>query len=110
MATKNTLAKYQADTSFDYQQPATGFDYTVPNDKGTVILDPAGVLATGSITMQENPSNGDVVRVSTSQAITALTVAANVGQSIKNAPTTLAAGGKFAYVYRAANSTWYVYP
>lgn len=103
------FTKWQSETGFDFQTPTTGFTYTVPDGTGKVILDPAGTLATGTITMPAKPNNGQIVRVSTSQTITGLTVSANSGQSIKNAPTTLAAGGNFRYIFRTTNTTWYVY-
>lgn len=92
----------------DYQVPLTGFSITPI--AGKTILNPAGTLATGTITMPATPFDGMMVRVSTTQTITSLTVSANTGQSISNAVTTLAAGGRLGYIYRAANATWYIDP
>lgn len=99
-----------ADKSYSYQAPATGFSITIANNITSLILDPAGTLATGTIAMPATPIDGQIVRASSSQIITTLTVAASAGQSIKNAPTTLAAGDTFAYIYRSTNTTWYRYP
>lgn len=94
-------------TNADYQVPTTGFSITISAGKRSLTLDPAGTLATGTITMPAAPVDGQKVAVSTTQTITALTTSANAGQSIKNAPTTLAAGAGFQYQYRASNTTWY---
>jgi hypothetical protein len=85
--------------------PTTGFSITIAGTTKTQILDPAGTLATGTITMPAAPRDEQIVRVASSQTITALTVSPNAGQSIKNAPTTLAAGGVFAYSYDLATAT-----
>jgi hypothetical protein len=101
------FAGWQADTSFDFMVPTTGFSLTLTDKKTITILDPAGTLATGTVTMPAKPNNGQLIRVASSQTITSLTVSPNTSQSIKNAPTTLAAGTEFAYIYRQANTTWY---
>lgn len=95
--------------AYSFQTPTTGFSITIAGTTSTLILDPAGTLATGTITMPATAgiADGQVVVVSTSQTITALTTSANTAQSIKNAPTTLTAGGAFAYMWRLANTTWY---
>lgn len=85
--------------------PVAGFSYTVADRVGTLILDPAALLATGTITLPAAPLQNQIVRGATTQTITALTLAANVGQSIKNALTTLSLGSGFAYIY--IGTTWY---
>jgi len=93
--------------SYEYQAATTGFSYTFPVGITTLILNPAGTLATGTITMPAAPADGMTVAFSSSQIITALTVSANAGQSIVSAVTTLAAGGGAKYIYRATGTTWY---
>jgi hypothetical protein len=93
--------------SYEYQAPLTGFSYTFPTGITTVILNPLGTLATGTVTMPASPADGMVVTISSSQIITALTVSANTGQSIVSAVTTLLAGGGAKYIYRLTNTTWY---
>jgi len=83
----------------------TGFSITLGAKLTT--LTPAGTLATGTVKMPASPIDGQPVQVSTTQTITALTVVPNTGQTIKNAPTTLAAGTSFLYYYNAAETTWY---
>jgi hypothetical protein len=105
----NTGAR--TDRSYSYQQPATGFSITIGNSVYTLILDPAGILATGTITMPAAPLDGQLVRMTSTQSITSLTVAANAGQSITNAPTAftvnLTGDQGYEFIYRAANTTWY---
>jgi hypothetical protein len=91
-----------------YVAPITGFSLTLGLYDGPVILDPAGTLATGTITLMSPALDGMRVSIRTSQQITALTVNAGAGQSIKGAPTTLALGGTIDAVYRATNTTWYL--
>jgi hypothetical protein len=93
--------------SYDYQVLTTGFSYTFPAGTQVLIINPAGTLATGTITMPSTPADGMTVRFSSSQIITALTVSANTGQSIVSAVTTLALGGSAQYMYRQSNTTWY---
>ncbi|MBL6938825.1 MAG: DUF2793 domain-containing protein [Alphaproteobacteria bacterium] len=95
------------DLSYFYQAPASGFSLTIPDATGLLLLDPATTLATGAITMAPNPRDGQVCRIASSQAITALTLAANTGQTLSAALTTLAAGAFAEYTYRGANSSWY---
>jgi hypothetical protein len=100
--------KGSADQSFSFQTPSTGFSITIGSGVKTLILKPSGTLATGTITMPASPINGQEIRVSSSQIITALTVSANAGQSISAAPTTIAAAGNgFGYIYRESDTTWY---
>lgn len=99
------------DTGYSYQTPATGFSITIGNNIQTLILDPAGALLTGTITMPSAPGDGQVVRITCTQNITTLTVAANAGQSIKNAPTgfttSLTGDQGYEFIYLLANTTWY---
>lgn len=87
--------------------PVAGFSELIPDGTKVVTLDPAGVLATGTLTLPAIPYDGQHLEASTTQTVTALTVSASGADTIKNAPTTLAAGAGFAYYYRAANTTWY---
>jgi hypothetical protein len=101
----------RADTSYSYQTPVTGFSITIGNGVYTLILDPAGALLAGTIVMPSAPGDGQVIRITCTQNITTLTVNANAGQSIKNAPTgftvSLTGDQGYEFIYRAANTTWY---
>lgn len=98
---------FVADTGYNYQVPSTGFTITMANGNYHLILDPAGTLATGTITMCAAPVDGQCVDIKISQIITALTVAGNSGQSVKGNPTSAAVGSSFTGIYRATNTTWY---
>jgi hypothetical protein len=85
----------------------TGFSIVLTGSQQMVTLTPAGTLAAGTIKMAAQPIDGQVVQVSTTHTITALTVSANAGQTIQNAPTTLVAGTSFMYYYNAVETTWF---
>jgi hypothetical protein len=100
-----------ADQAYSKQVPTTGFSITIANNIRTLILDPAGTLATGTITMPATATDGQSVRITSTQIITALTVSPNSGQSITNAPTAfnpnLTGAQGYEFIYVAANTTWY---
>lgn len=93
--------------AYDYQVLTTGFSYTFAAGTQMLIANPAGTLATGTVTMPASPADGMVITFSSSQQITALTLQGNTGQSISSAVTFLPAQTAVSYVYRLANTTWY---
>lgn len=94
-------------SNYSYQQPTSGFTLPAGPHLAAYVLDPAGTLAAGTITMPSAPNDGDEFELSTTQTITALTVNAAAGQTLKGAPSTLAANAGVAWRYRAFNATWY---
>ena len=89
------------------QSPATGFNITANQGDTDLILDPAGTLASGTVTMQLNPNDGQGIKIYTSQTITSFTIAGN-GKTVKGAPTTFAGTtSNYEGIYHAANNTWY---
>lgn len=94
------------DRSASVQSPTTGFSITIANNTSTLLLTPAGTLASGTITMPSAPADKQVVRFCSSQAVTSLTVSPNSGQSISNAPTSAAPGQGFSFVYNLATTSW----
>ncbi len=96
----------QADSSAVAQTPVTGFSITIANNTSILMLTPAGTLATGTITMPTTPIQGQIIRVCTSQTVTALTVSANAGQTLTGAPTTITPQTGFAYIYNLASTQW----
>ena len=92
---------------YDYQAPTTGFSYTFAAGTQVLVMNPAGTLATGTITMPASPADGMTITFSSTQAITALTVNANTGQSIVGKPTSFGVGSAATFVYRLSNTTWY---
>ena len=93
--------------SYDYQVLTTGFSYTFAAGTQVLVINPAGTLATGTITMPAAPADGMTITFSSSQQITALTTAANTGQSIVGGVTFLPAKTGVSYVYRLASTTWF---
>lgn len=92
--------------SYDYQVLTTGFSYTFAAGVQVLVIDPAGTLATGTITMPAAPADGMTITFSSSQQITALTMAGN-GASLVGAVTFLPAKTGVTYVYRATGTTWF---
>lgn len=103
VAHKNAIA----DQSYSLQVPITGFAITVGNNISTLLLNPAGTLATGTITMPATPVDGQIVRLATTQTVTALTLNANAGQTISGNVATLTAAAPATYMYNLSGTKWY---
>jgi len=88
----------------------SGFNYLMGAQTTNVwlILNPTGPFAAGTITLPATADcyDGQSIIVSSSQAITALTVAGN-GSTMVGAPTTLGVGGFFQLRFNKLQSTWY---
>lgn len=94
--------------SYDFQALTTGFSYTFASGTTTLLANPAGTLATGTITMPGSPADGMVITFMSTQEITALTIAGGAGQSIGGSQSTqLPANSAMSFVYRQSNTTWY---
>lgn len=120
----NTLSGLQGGTSGEYYHltanevrnarntlervvPTTGFTNTIADTTSYYVIEPAGTLATGTLTMPASPINEQVVTIASTQTITALTHSPNTGQTLKGALTTIAVDGNASWIYRTANTTWY---
>lgn len=97
---------FNADPTVSLQAPTTGFSITPAAGVLTLELNPAGTLATGTVTMPATPGDNQQLVVMSTQIVTALTVSANAGQTINNAPTAIAANTSFGYRYNASLSKW----
>lgn len=95
-----------ADQGYSLQVPLTGFTITVPDNCSCLALNPAGILATGTITMPANPIDGQEVELTTTQTVTALTLNANAGQTISGAVSTLTAISPCKYRYFLSITKW----
>jgi hypothetical protein len=91
---------------YNYQVPVNGFSITFPDGAINLVIDPAGVLATGTIVMPPNPIDGMVVSMITSQTITAITISPNQGQSVVNAPASLTNSG-LSFIFIQSQKKWY---
>jgi hypothetical protein len=90
-----------------YVAPVTGFSIQALPATSKLILTPAAGLATGAVLLPTNPYEGMEWRLSSTQAITALTLTPPSGVTVMNAPAGLAAGIGIAFTYSAVNATWY---
>jgi len=92
--------------------PTTGFSITVPtpvSQQQWMLIQPAGTLATGAITLSLNTStpDGTEVLITTTQTITSLTISLNGATAAFGAPTTLSANGFARLRFYAATNSWY---
>jgi hypothetical protein len=92
--------------------PGTGFNVAVPtpvSEQQWMIIQPAGTLASGTITLPLNTGtpDGTEVLVTTTQQITAFTLALNGAANGYGAPTTLSAQDFFRMRFYQATNSWY---
>ena len=92
--------------AYDYQVLTTGFSYTFAAGTQVLVINPAGTLATGTITMPAAPSDGMTITVESTQQVTALTMSGN-GGTIVGAATQLIPNQPLSWVYRLTGTTWY---
>lgn len=115
MAVANSLSTLSSNfsalpalSSQSLQTPLTGFSITIPTNTRSMLLNPAGTLASGTITMPPNPVvDGQFVTIASSQTITTLTVLANSGQTLNGAVTTLPLNGFATWQFNLSTTTWY---
>lgn len=93
--------------AYDYQVLTTGFSYTFAAGTQTLVINPAGTLAAGTITMPAAPSDGMTITFSSTKQITALTLNGNTGQTVVSGVSVLPANQSTTYIYRSTNTTWY---
>ena len=92
--------------------PGTGFNITVPtpvSEQQWMIIQPAGTLATGTVTLPLNTGvpDGTQVLITTTQEITAFTLALNGAAAGFAFPPSLAPGAGFTVRYYQATNSWY---
>jgi hypothetical protein len=88
-----------------YSAPTTGSTVTV-NSNGHVklLLNPSGSLLALTVTLPSTPTDGDIVSLASSQAVTTLTMN---GGTIIGALTTLAIATFASYIYSGDASKWF---
>lgn len=88
--------------------PTTGTTVTIAQTTGRELIAPSGSLLALTINLPTCSATyaGQVLRFSTSQAVTTVTLAAVAG-SLINALTTLVGGGFAEYTCYGPTSTWY---
>lgn len=92
--------------------PGTGFNIAVPtpvNAQQWMLIQPAGTLAAGTVTLPLNTQtpDGTEVLVTSTQVITSFTLALNGAANAYGAPTALAANGYFRMRFVQATNSWY---
>ncbi len=92
--------------------PGTGFNIALPTpvaEAQWAIIQPAGTLASGTVTLPLNTStpSGTEVFITTTQQITAFTLALNGAAAAFGDPTTLAAEDFFRMRFYQATNSWY---
>ena len=92
--------------------PGTGFNLAVPTpvaQQQWMLIQPAGTLATGTVTLPLNTGtpDGTEVLITTTQQITAFTLAINGATAAYGDPTTLAAEDYFRMRFVQATNSWY---
>jgi len=92
--------------AYDYQAPTTGFSYTFAAGTQVLIIEPAGTLATGTVTMPASPADGMTITVESTQQVTALTMSGN-GGTVVGPAVQLIPNQPLSWVYRASNTSWY---
>ena len=92
--------------------PGTGFNVAVPTPVAAqqwMLIQPAGTLALGTITLPLNTQtpDGTEVLVTTTQQITGFTLALNGATAAYGAPTTLTAEDFFRMRFVQSTNSWY---
>ena len=88
--------------------PSSAFTLTFGNSQTYYLIQPTGTLATGTFTMAPNPGDGQRACVRSSQTQTAVTIAANTGQTIGgSAVTAMTANTMYCWLYQASAAEWW---
>jgi hypothetical protein len=98
----------QIDSGYQYSAAANHFNATVNNNVKRYIMDPAGTLSNGTLTLPSANVDATVVTVSSTQIITNFQVKPNTGITlVPSANVTMAAGGSATFFFHASESKWY---
>jgi hypothetical protein len=92
--------------------PGTGFNITVPtpvSEQQWMLLQPAGALASGTITLPMNTGvpDGTTVLITSTQNITSLTIALNGAAALFGTVSDLGAGMAIAFRFYQPTNSWY---
>ena len=92
--------------------PGTGFNIAVPTpvaQQQWILIQPAGTLALGTVTLPLNTAtpDGTEVLITTTQIITGFTLALNGATAAFGDPLTLAAEDYFRMRFVASQNSWY---
>lgn len=87
--------------------PTTGTTITLPPSVTRVLLEPAATIATLTIIFPPTPTDGYVFELMSTQQIATLTMTAG-SKTVRGSGFTLNPDSGAAWIYRTANTTWYV--
>jgi hypothetical protein len=93
--------------NYSLQVPLTGFTITIANGITDLVLNPAGGLATGTVTMPAVPFDGQRVNIVSTQAVTTFTLNGNSGQTVTSAPGALVANVAVTFIYIKSATNWF---
>lgn len=93
--------------SIQYAAPTTGTTVTMTSGVQSLILNPAGTIATLTVTLPSSPANGAAVDIRSTQQVTAITVQGAGAETITGATGQLNANGRMTFLYRSSDTTWY---
>jgi hypothetical protein len=92
--------------------PTTGFNIAIgtPTSNLWVLMQPAGTLASGTITLPLNTivPDGTEILVTSTNTVTTLTLAANGASNVFGGPTTIGATSPFRIRFYTATNSWYL--
>ena len=98
--------------STQFATPGTGFNLALQtpiSEQQWLIIQPAGTLASGTVTLPLNTQtpDGTEILITTTQQITAFTLGLNGASAAYGDPSTLAAEDCFRLRYYMATNSWY---
>lgn len=96
-------SRYAAKNSVQTSAPAAGGTVAIAAPNSTLVLSPAGLLATLTVTLPASPADGDRVSIKSTQIVTALTLS---GGSVADTVAALAVGPAVDLMYDATAGVW----
>lgn len=93
-----------------FKNPSTGFNLIIENsvDDIYVILDPAGTLASGTMTLPNDPYSRQRVSMVSSRAVTSFTLNPGVAGATLSVPiTAIAANAFIEWVWEPFEKKWW---
>lgn len=99
----------QSQNSKSIQVPASGASIQIADDINYLVLNHSATISTLTVTLPQNPKDGNVVKIYARSAVTTLTLAAGSGETIEtgHTVTTIAALSSYEYIFNSSDSKWY---
>ena len=88
-----------------YEQPATGFTIRCRSAIDLLLLEPAAGLASGTIYLPDNPEDNAHLIISSTQAVSAVTIVA-LGATVLGPPSALDVGGRYEFRFLSRSNKW----